>query len=885
MVAASCEHALAVTAAALVLTVVAVMYAAGHFAMTTDTAKLISPDLPWRQNGLAFDKAFPQQNDLIVAVIDGATPELAEQAAARMTAELLKHPDLYPLVRRPDGGPFFAQNGLMLLSQKEVEDATNQLIQAQPFLGALSADPSLRGVMGTLQTAMLGVSQGQAKFADLAKPLGSFADVLEKVADGKPATFSWRTQISGEPPGTRETRKFILIQAKLDYGKLEPGAEASAAIRATAHQLGLDPARGVTVRLTGSVPLADEEFASLAENAGLMTGAMILAVLVMLYLAVRSVKIMGAILLTTFAGLIMTAALGLLVVGRFNLISVAFIPLFVGLGVDFGIQYCVRYRAERLIYPDLKAALVHSGSTVGGSLALAAAAVAVGFFAFLPTSYIGVSELGVIAGFGMLIAFVLSLTLLPALLILLKPAGESADVGYASLAPVDAFLIHKRFLVLRIAAGAAVVCAALLPLVHFDFNPFHLRSQKVESMQALADLMKDPDRTPNTIDVLAPNLAAADALAKKISALPEVAQAVTLSSFVPGDQDQKLAVISDASLLLDPTINPLEVKPAPTDAEIVQSLTSTAAGLRQTAGSDTAPGPAAARRLADALDKLAKAPPSTRARATSTLIAPLNTVLDQVRATLSAMPVTLANLPADLKNDWVGQGGQARVQVFPKGDSNDNRNLQRFSAAVRKVAPEASGTPISIQEAGHTIVMAFLQAGALSFVAITVLLWAMLRRIRDVVLTMTPIILTGLLSLASCVILGQPINFANIIALPLLFGIGVAFNIYFVMAWRGGATNLLQSSLTRAVLFSALTTGTAFGSLCLSSHPGTASMGILLMVSLFWTLVTALLFEPALLGRPPREGREGPMSDTGAHRFAFARRLLRGRERKEAAAD
>jgi hopanoid biosynthesis associated RND transporter like protein HpnN len=857
IVAWSCDAAWAVVLAGVALTVAAVMYAAGHFSMTTDTAKLISPDLPWRQNEMAFDRAFPQQDDMIVAVIDGVTPEKAEQAAAKLAAALASQGDRYMSVRRPDGGPFFDQYGLMLLPVAEVEKATGQAIAAQPFLGALAADPSLRGVMGVLNTTLLGVQQGQARLDDLAAPFNGFAEAMEEVADGKPTAFSWRNQMSGQKAGTRETRKFILVRAKLDYGRLQPGKAAGEAIHATAKGLGLDAAHGVTVRLTGSVPLSDEEFGSLAENVWLMTGAMLAAIVICLWLAVRSGRLMIAILVVTIAGLIVTAALGLAAVGRFNLISVAFIPLFVGLGVDFGIQFCVRYKAERLVHPDLKTALVDAGAGVGGALALAAAAIAVGFFAFLPTDYVGVSELGVIAGLGMLIAFVLSVTLLPALLMLMRPKGESAEVGFSSFAPLDDFVIRRRKLVLLVAGGAALVCLALLPLVRFDFNPFHLRNERTESMAALGDLMKDPDRTPNTIDVLAPNLAAADALAARLSKLPEVSQAVTLSSFVPGQQDEKLALIGDASLLLDLSLNPLETAPPPTDAELVQSLSSTAAGLRQV-GAGASAGARAAARLADVLDRLAKATPQVRATATRTLIEPLETVLNQLRATLTAAPLTRENLPKDLVDDWVGTKGIARVQVFPKGDSNDNRNLERFSAAVRTVAPDATGTPISIQEAGRTIVTAFLQAGALSFVAIVALLFAILRRVKDVLLTMAPVILTGLLTLGSSMLLGWPINFANIIALPLLFGIGVAFNIYFVMAWRGGATDLLQSSLTRAVLFSALTTGTSFGALWLSSHPGTASMGKLLMLSLFWTLVVALLFEPALLGRPPEPKSASP---------------------------
>jgi len=229
---------------------------------------------------------------------------------------------------------------------------------------------------------------------------------------------------------------------------------------------------------------------------------------------------------------------------------------------------------------------------------------------------------------------------------------------------------------------------------------------------------------------------------------------------------------------------------------------------------------------------------------------PFATTLAQIQNALAAEPVTLASLPPDLTRDWVTPDGRARVSISPKGDADSDAVLDRFIDAVLKIAPDATGTPMGIREGGRTVVAAFIEAGALSFIAITALLFLVLRRLRDVAITMAPIVLTGLLTLGSCVLIGQPLNFANIIALPLLFGIGVAFHIYFVMSWRAGGSHLLTSSLARAVFFSALTTATGFGSLWLSSHPGTASMGKLLMISLVWTLVSALIFQPALMGPP-----------------------------------
>jgi predicted RND superfamily exporter protein len=275
----------------------------------------------------------------------------------------------------------------------------------------------------------------------------------------------------------------------------------------------------------------------------------------------------------------------------------------------------------------------------------------------------------------------------------------------------------------------------------------------------------------------------------------------------------------------------------------------TAAALRATAVND--PSSASARRLADSLDRLAAAPAETRAKAEAALIGPLRIVLDQIRAELKAQPVTLDSLPADLVSDWTTKDGRARIQVLPRDGRHDNESLRRFATAVQGIAPDATGAPISTRASGDTIVDAFVQAGIYSIIAIVLLLAFVLRRTRDVVLTMLPVLLSGLLTFATCGLLDLPLNFAYIIALPLLFGVGVAFNIYFVMAWRAGETAMLKSSLMRAVIFSALTTANAFGALWLSTHPGTASMGRLLMISLGWELLVTLLFRPALLARSP----------------------------------
>ncbi|CAN5744389.1 MMPL family transporter [soil metagenome] len=849
VVAASARHSLIVLLASLALTAAALVYSAGHFAMTTDTGELISAKEPWRQREMAYEAAFPSLQRLAVVVIDGATPELTEEAARRLAAVLAATPELFHSVRRPDGGPFFDRNGLLFPLLDEVKATTEGLLRSQFFLGSLAADPSLRGVLGTVSTTLQGVQHGQAKLGDILPLMAALAGTFEKAAAGQLATFSWQALLSGTAVGPRDTRRVLVVQPVMDYRALQPGAAASDFVRGTARTLGLDPAHGVSVHLTGTVPLGDEEFASLAEDWHLVALAMVAALLGILWLAVRSTRVVFAILATTLIGLIMTTGVGLLATGRFNLISVAFIPLFVGLGIDFSIQLSVRFLAERRFHPAPSDALIAAGRGVGLPLALAAAAIGLGFFAFLPTSYIGVAELGTIAGLGMAVAFGLSITLLPALLNLVRVRDAGmAEVGYARLAPVEAFLGRNRRPVLAIALLLAVLSAALLPLLRFDFNPFNLKSPSVESMVTLRALSADPDWTLNAINILTPSLAASAPVVRRLDALPDVVRTVTLQSFVPAQQPEKLALIRAAAARLDPVLRAAPAAP-PSDGVILQSLTATAAMLRQAAIGEVAdPAIAAARRLAEALERLRQASPDVRTAASAAVVVPLGVMLHRVRALLQAGPVKIEDLPADIVADWIAKDGRARIQVFPRSETDDA--LTRFSQEVEKIAPDATGLPISARASGATIVTAFLQAGAYSAIAITLILALALRRTRDVVLTMLPVLLSGLLTFATCAILDLPLNFANIIALPLLFGVGVAFNIYFVMAWRAGEKAPLQSSLMRAVIFSALTTATAFGALWLSSHPGTASMGRLLMLSLGWEILVTLLFRPALLARP-----------------------------------
>jgi uncharacterized protein len=844
------KYAYATIAVSLLIAGIAVYYTAEHFAINTDVTKLISKDVPWRQREIAFDRLFPNRSErYILAVVEAPTSELASLARAELADKLAADKTLFTSVTQPGGDAFFRQNGLLFLPTEDLAQVAKPLARAALLIRSLVVDPSLRGVAGVVGFVLAGVSSGQMTLDQAARAFDKATATIDNVLAGRPASFSWNELLSGKPATPGDLRKFIQATPVLDFNALEPGKQATDAIRAAAASLDLASRFQARVRLTGPVPIENEEFGTVREGAAVNGVITVAVVLLILWMALRSARIIIAVVIALFIGLSSTAALGLVMVGALNLISVAFAVLFVGLGVDFGLQFSVRYRQERFKEPDLRKAIMAAAGRAGVPLTLAATAVACGFLSFLPTDYRGVSELGQIAGAGMLIAYLTSITVLPALLYVFHPPGEPEALGIAALAPVDDFLERHRIPIVVATLGVAIAGLPLLYFLRFDLNPMNLRSPTVESVATYLDLRRDPATGINAINIAAPSVQAATAIAQKLKALPEVKTVTTIESFVPGDQPAKLALIADAAKVLDPVLA-LPARPAPTDAETVEALELRADGLTRAAENKSGPGVDAAKRLAAAMTKLAKADPVQRQHAETVFTVPLKLDIAELRDLLKAMPVTLDNLQADLSRSWRSAGGQARIEVIPSGDPDNTVSMRKFADAVLAGDPDATGGPISILESGRTVITAFIEAGAWALVSIAILLWITLRRFGDVVLTLVPLMLAGVVTLEICVLIRMPLNFANIIALPLLLGVGVAFKIYFVMAWRSGRTKLLQSSLTRAVIFSAATTATAFGSLWFSSHPGTSSMGKLLALSLACTLAAAVLFQPALMGRP-----------------------------------
>ena len=883
-----------VLALALLLTAGAAQLTITRIGINTNTTDMLSEELPFRRYDRALSQAFPQFSDNLIVVVEAATPDLADDGARRLAAALAARPALFEEVFYPDGAPFFRRNGLLYLEPGELAALGDRLAEVQPLLAALAVDPSLRGLAGVLRQAL--DEGGPEAAAALGRALDHFSETAEALATqrsgGAPAwPLSWQALLSGEAPEPADKRRFITVRPVLDFASLEPAAAAISAVRALADELGLTADRGLRVRLTGSAVMFQDELHSLRDGMGLV--GLISAVLVvgLLVLGLRSLRLVAATLVTLIAGLIWTAGFATLAIGELNLISVAFAVLFIGLSVDFGIHFCLRYREAVEggagggagggpggdTTPE--AALVEAARGVGGALTLCAVAAAIGFFSFLPTAYRGVSELGLIAGVGMFIALFANLTVLPAILSL-APLGPSGRVPRSPLG--DRLQRLARARPRRVIGGAlalGLAAAALLPFARFDDDPLNLRDPAAESMTTLFELFDDPRVTPYAAAVLAPSLEAGATLAARLEALPEVASARAISDLVPADQDDKLAMIDEMAVFLGPLfLGPLSQgarAPPPGPDQRWAALD----GLREALGETQGAPVPAARRLADALDRLAEDgggwSPAALIQLEDLWLGGLPGRLEALGAALEADSVTIDDLPADLRARYLAADGRVRVEVLPAEDLRVPAARARFVDAVRAIAPQVTGTPVTLTEAGRAVIQAFGEAAAYALILIVVLLLVVLRSARDSLMVLAPLVLAALLTVGATVALDIPFNFANVIVLPLLFGLGVASGIHMVIRARatGGGSDgggLLATSTPRAVLFSALTTIGSFGALALSSHRGTASMGILLTIAITLTMLCTLIVLPALLTRR----RPGQGGDQGGDQGGGIARLL-----------
>lgn len=839
------RQAALVCAAMLILCTALAFYSVGNLGINTRTDAMFSDRLDWFHHFNSFQQAFPALGRNVLIVIDGEIPELVDASQRQLVEQLAQHQELVASAQGWESSDFFRQHGLLFLSVDELQSFSERLTAMQPLMGRLQQAPHLAGLASLLSDADNFADDANA---ELDRAMERLAKLFEQAASGGPAMLSWQSLLNDNAdPGSR---RLILIGPT-------PAAESAAGRKALLALINQQITRlaptlqqSVEIQLTGSLAMQQQELDSV--RSGIVKGLIITLLLVglILWLALRSLRLIIASLLSLLAGLIITAAFASVSIGHLNVISIAFAVLYIGLGIDFAIHYTLRYRELLHLGHRHEDAIHEASADIGLSLTLCTLTSSVGFLTFLPTDFTGVAELGLIAGFGMLASLFATLLLQPALMQLLgPPRRRHLPQTLPALAAIGRLgANHRRIIRLALLLLSPLIIVAITQL-RFDGNPLNLRDPHSESVRSYLSLYADPETSPQQLSLL---VAEADAAAARdrLLTLPAVGKIRQLDDLTPEQQADKQFILDDLTLLLG---MPQAISLADIDAERdLPALTSLAA---QFAATDDP----LKQRLAAAIQRWQSSTQPERASLTMVSNATLYTLplmWNRIVAGFTPGHITDQHLPAALRQLWQSEDGRLRLQIAPAAEYADIDQMAGFVRQVTDAFPEATGLPAVQYLGGRTVAEAFVQALSWAWLLVTLLVWLLFRRLRHTLAVMVPLTSAIALTAAIAALLDLPFNFANVIALPLLIGVGVDNGIH--MAHRhlhggGDAADLLASSTARALWFSTLTTVVSFGSLAFSSHPGTASMGVMLALGMTLTLLCTLWIVPALLAGPNTE--------------------------------
>ncbi len=843
--------------------------AATTLKINTDASDMIEPSLPYRQAQAAFTEAFPDLNQTILVVVKAPTPDMADAFTARLTTALRQIDGQISGIYSPTAEDFFLDNGLLFLNEDALVRQLQRITRARSLLAALNEDPSLGSLFNSLaRSASLAADANRADAGDLGAALdpayGELAQVIEARLGNDPLPFSWqrlmRPPADPDDPAARPMDvRVISVAPALDYTSLQPARAAIGSITALAEQLQAQPGwERVDVGITGNPALRTEELRSVSNGIALSFGLSFVAVTFLLWLAFRSVSMLITALLTLVITLAITSGFTALAIGSLNLVSIAFTVLLIGLGIDYAIHLALHVLETLRRGETIETAIDTTVHEVGGALALCAPTTAFAFFAFVPTDFVGMAQLGVISGTGVVIAFLVAITVIPAAMAILptprprlQPEPIQNDWSQISNGPAGRAL----------ALFTATLCLAavlLLPQVRFDADPMSLRNPESPSVKAFLQLFETPNTVPYRLNILTQDPETAVAVGERIERLPDVARTVSLLNFVPRDQDTKLDHLYTASLSLGSALEPRRTAstPAPIEPALEALLSELADAPPDSAGARLA---RALRRYAD----IRRHEDGLDAGLTADIFRFWPLQIERLRRQLEAEGVSLEDLPTAIRDRYQAADGTVRLEVAPAAhlDLMLPEHRRTFVEAVEAAAgrigqsPDiegplpVTGSALTVLRAGEVVSEAMLRASIIAGVVVLALLWVLLRDIVMVGLIMMPVVLAAICTSATGVLLNQPYNFANVIVIPLLIGLGADNGIHLALRSRQmprqGA--VFNTTTPRAVLFSALTTIASFGSLALSEHRGTASMGALLTIALGFTLFSTLIVLPAAM--------------------------------------
>ena len=818
----------------LLITLVAGCFVYKNISINTSNTDLLSKELTFRKNDIAFTKEFPQFSNNIIVVIDAKKSDIAKDIASSFYREVKKKEgELFNDIFYPEELNFFKKNGLLYLSEEDLEQRLDEMVSYQPFITRLSQDQTLYELLNTINFFLS---------ADLSNNhIDQINKLLKNLTEQK--SLTWGDLFSFEDESNY--REIIYLQPKLDFSNFFPSENSLFFLEEQIENIknkyehvkykNYSNESNFNIRLTGTVPMEHDELNTLGGGAKIGVIISLILVFVFLLYAFKNSLYLLASFLTLIIGLIWTTTSALLFFKELNLISIAFAILFIGLGIDFSIHYLLR--TYEFSSKEFRSFLLSTNSSITNALVLTAIAIAIGFFSFAFTSFQGLAQLGIIAGTGMFISLFLTLFFLPSFLILIKKFSNQNLSNYTTDYLSDFHFTNfmsffkknsKIFFILSV----FFLLFSIFNLKNIKFNndPLELRNQESVSVITMNELIKDKSINPYSVDVLAKNISEGNELKKQLSDLDEIKDVTFFEDLIPQNQDVKLEILNQFKIFF-PEID-LNEAIAPKDKDIRRKENELFKSIEDKINEKY-------KSMIDIsyIDKLKER------KYSEDIFYFFRENIKKFNESLKAQRISEKNIPDSLKARYVGKNGKIRLEIVPFQNLNDQTNKKRFIESVYEIAPNVSGGAFTTYEAGKTIIQSFKEAMIISICLTTLFLFFALKNYKKVFIVFINLVAALLFSLSFLTLLGLDLNFANIIALPLLFGLGAATSIQTILRTEKFKTldDYFRNSTTpRAIIFSLLTTLGTFFVLSLSSHVGTASMGKLLIISLFSIFLTNL---------------------------------------------
>ena len=819
----------------------------------TERSDLVSSDLSWNARYATYKNNFPRWDDVIIAV-EGNVPNAVLQ---QLTLEL----NALPQIESADGG-FDTRNWPLMFRMAESDatftEAAEQFAILQSVAHAVHVNQALAVALQEFnQTDVEG--QNDAMLQSLHVLLSPFIQTLQ----GNESAFSlpgWTRDDDSEQhwqPFTTRTGRIRLIFAQfadIEDGSASGNEHVLTATRETVARV-LQPIAGkvpaddsIEWGVTGIPAIeADETIQSIRDSTKSSILAVVLIAL-MLILTFRGWTVPAIAVIALFIGVAWGFGWATLAIGHLQLLSVVFTIILLGLGIDFALHLVARMQVERSITTDQSVIITHAFLAVGPGMITGAITTAAAFVAIAFTNFQGAAEMGIIAAGGIVLCLIAVMSCVPALLVVFQALPSQTEARSGT--------VNRR--ISKVVATIILIVAALLTAgsvwlgigVRYDPNILNLQPPSIESVEWEQRLIAD-DASSAWAAIVLTDAEHASEIANELQQLPTVATVDAAGRLAAANSAERLASISAMSS--DTSLPPI---PSGFDGLQLIMLQIEQAMLERSVGAAES-SEVLLQQLQVALATSQSLDDATRQiswqHLNESFVQQKPTFNEFIDAALSPRAVRPSDLPAALRSQWIGADGSYLLRVNPaESDVSvlDPTRLEEFVRSVRSVSPDALGPPIQIYESSRLIQSAYIRAAAIALPLIFLLLLFDFRSFLDAVLAMLPVILGFIGTFGLMRIAGVPLNFANMIVMPIILGIGVDAGVHVVHRWRSEPTGQppgMSGGTGRGITLTMLTTMIGFGCMMIAEHRGIRSLGFVMVAGLTVTLMACWTVLPAAL--------------------------------------